>query len=286
MTSLRLFATVLVAGSLLTSCRSSTEPNFQNPGQPGVAAAANAGRAPAVGGAPVGNTPVGNAPVGNVPPVGQPPAQLRAQAPAKQPAAPAAPTPVPPQVLNPPADMTAPATYTVELDTTAGTIAIDVTRAWAPIGADRFYTLVKIGYFTDIAVFRVISGFMAQAGIHGDPSVMSVWRDRRIQDDPPTQPNARGTVTFATSGANSRTVQFFINFADNSRLNPMGFAPFGRVRDMTPVDALHSGYGEGAPRGRGPAQGRMNSEGNTYLRASFPELDYIRSARVTSEAGQ
>lgn len=267
MTPLRLSATVFLAATLIVSCRISNEPDFSTSTERSVAASANAGSAPVVA---------------NTPPV-QPQPQLRAQAPAKQPAAPAPTVAVPAQVRTPPADMTAPANYTVELDTTAGTVTIDVTRAWAPIGADRFYTLVKIGYFSDIAIFRVISGFMAQTGIHGDPTVMSVWRDRRIQDDPPTQPNARGTVTFATSGANSRTVQFFVNFTDNSRLNPMGFAPFGRVRDMAVVDAWHAGYGEGAPRGRGPAQGRMNSEGNTYLRADFPELDYVRSARVTSE---
>jgi peptidyl-prolyl cis-trans isomerase A (cyclophilin A) len=181
----------------------------------------------------------------------------------------------------PPAeDQTAPATYTVRLDTTAGEILIDVTRAWAPRGADRFYSLVQNGYYTDVAFFRVISGFMAQAGIHGDPAMNRVWRTRRIEDDPVTQSNTRGMVTFATAGPNTRTTQFFINFGNNSNLDRMGFAPFGRVRDMTAVDALYAGYGEGAPRGRGPSQGRMQSEGNTYLRAEFPQLSYIRSASI------
>jgi peptidyl-prolyl cis-trans isomerase A (cyclophilin A) len=188
---------------------------------------------------------------------------------------------VPAEVLTPPAtDMTAPATYAVELTTSEGPIVIDVTRAWAPVGADRFYTLVQIGYFNDVAFFRVIDGFMAQTGIHGDPRVNAVWRDRSIPDDPRHQSNTRGMVSFATSGPNSRTTQFFINFGDNSNLDPMGFSPFGRVRDMAPVDRIHDGYGEGAPRGMGPAQARIQMQGNAYLRADFPELDYIQSARV------
>ncbi len=178
----------------------------------------------------------------------------------------------------------APPTYVVELDTTKGKILIDVTRAWAPQGADRFYNLVRAGFFTDIAVFRVIAGFMAQTGLNGNPAVNTAWRGARIQDDPVTQSNTRGMVTFATSGANSRTTQFFFNFGDNSRLDAMGFAPFGRVRSMAVVDALHSGYGEGAPGGAGPEQGRIQAEGNVYLRASFPQLDYIRSARIVPSA--
>jgi len=174
----------------------------------------------------------------------------------------------------------APDLYTVELDTTKGAIVIDVRRAWAPHGADRFYELVQNGYYTDVAFFRVISGFMAQVGISGDPALNAEWREKRIPDDPVTTSNARGTVTFATSGANSRTTQFFINFADNSRLDGMGFAAFGKVKDMAPVDALYDGYGEGAPRGRGPSQGQMQTQGNAYLRESFPKLDYIKSAKI------
>jgi len=174
----------------------------------------------------------------------------------------------------------APAQYTVELDTTKGPIVIEVHRDWAPNGADRFYELVQQGYYTDVAFFRVIGGFMAQVGISGDPDLNTKWRERPIEDDPVKASNTRGTVTFATSGPNSRTTQFFINFADNSRLDGMGFAPFGKVKDMAPVDALYDGYGEGAPRGRGPSQGRMQTEGNEYLRASFPKLDYIKSAKI------
>jgi peptidyl-prolyl cis-trans isomerase A (cyclophilin A) len=174
----------------------------------------------------------------------------------------------------------APDQYTVELDTTKGPILIDVRREWAPHGADRFYELVQNGYYTDVAFFRVISGFMAQVGISGDPALNVEWREKRIPDDPVKASNARGIATFATSGANSRTTQFFISFSDNSRLDGMGFAPFGKVRDMAPVDALYNGYGEGAPRGRGPDQGRMQSQGNAYLRESFPKLDYIKSAKI------
>lgn len=177
----------------------------------------------------------------------------------------------------------APARYSVKLNTTKGDIIIDVTRAWAPRGADRFYNLVKAGYYNDCAFFRVIDGFMAQTGISGDPAVNSQWQTKRIQDDPVEQSNRRGYVSFAMAGPNTRTTQFFISYRDNSRLDQMGFAPFGRVRDMTPVDALYSGYGEGAPRGRGPSQGRLQSEGNSYLRSDFPELDYIRTAQIISQ---
>ena len=174
----------------------------------------------------------------------------------------------------------APSQYTVELDTTKGAIVIEVRRDWAPHGADRFYELVQDGYFTDIAFFRVVAGFMAQGGISGDPALNAEWREKRIPDDPVKASNMRGTVTFATSGPDSRTTQFFINFSDNSRLDGLGFAPFGKVKEMAPVDALYDGYGEGAPRGRGPSQGRMQTEGNSYLKKSFPKLDYIKSARI------
>jgi len=174
----------------------------------------------------------------------------------------------------------APDRYTVELDTTKGPIVIDVRRDWAPEGADRFYELVQNGFYTDVAFFRVISGFMAQVGISGDPALNVEWRSKTIPDDAVKASNTRGTVTFATSGPNSRTTQFFVNFSDNSRLDAMGFAPFGKVKDMAPVDALYNGYGEGGPRGGGPSQGRMQSEGNVYLKASFPKLDYIKSAKI------
>ncbi len=177
----------------------------------------------------------------------------------------------------------APQNFAVKLETPKGDIVIDVHREWAPIGADRFHELVTGGYFKDVAFFRVIAGFMAQTGISGDPSVNSTWRSKRIKDDPVKQSNTEGMVTFATSGPNSRTTQFFINFGDNSRLDRMGFAPFGKVRDMKPVNALYAGYGEGAPRGKGPSQGRIQREGNAYLKKDFPELDYITRATILKE---
>jgi peptidyl-prolyl cis-trans isomerase A (cyclophilin A) len=190
------------------------------------------------------------------------------------------PQPAVPDVPPAPGEQRAPDRYTVRFDTTKGPILIDVTRAWAPHGADRFYRLVREGYYTDIAWFRVVAGFMAQTGIHGDPAMNVQWRDRNIPDDPVREHNTRGMVSYAMAGPGSRTTQFFINLVDNSRLDPMGFAPFGRVRDMAAVERLHSGYGDGPPRGQGPEQGRMQAEGNTYLRASFPQLDYIRSATI------
>ncbi len=174
----------------------------------------------------------------------------------------------------------APATYTVKFVTSKGDILIDVTRAWAPKGADRFYNLVKIGYFTDIAMFRVISGFMAQFGVHGDPNVAKVWRNAKITDDEVVETNAAGTITFATAGPNTRTTQLFMNLGDNGRLDGMGFAPFGKLRSMDILNQVYSGYGEGAPSGRGPAQGLVQARGNAYLKAQFPQLDYILSAEL------
>lgn len=190
-----------------------------------------------------------------------------------------------PDALKDPAKakLTAPEKFTVKLATTEGDILIDVNRAWAPNGADRFYNLVKAGYYDNTAFFRVIGGFMAQIGISGDPKVNEVWREARIQDDPVRQSNERGYVTFAAASApNTRTTQFFINFGNNNRLDGMRFAPFGKVQkdSMAIVDKLYSGYGEGFPRGRGPDQGRLQREGNSYLKAEFPELDYVKQATV------
>ncbi len=178
------------------------------------------------------------------------------------------------------ATATAPEKFTARLETTRGDILIDVHRKWTPLGADRFYNLVKAGFYDDVAFFRVIQGFMAQTGLNGNPAVSGVWRRARIDDDPVKESNTRGMVSFATSGPDSRTTQFFINLGDNSRLDSMGFAPFGKVRRMKAVDALHSGYGEGAPRGRGPSQGKIRIEGNAYLKKEFPNLDYIKKATI------
>jgi peptidyl-prolyl cis-trans isomerase A (cyclophilin A) len=176
----------------------------------------------------------------------------------------------------------APETYKVKLTTTKGDLVIEIHRAWAPNGADRFYNLVKIGFFDGCEFFRVIDGFMAQIGIHGDPAVAAKWHDATIPDDPPVgQSNQRGVVTFATAGPNTRTTQFFISFKDNSFLDNQGFPPIGKVVEGDAVlDQLYRGYGEGAPGGNGPDQGRIQAEGNAYLKAQFPNLDAVKSASI------
>jgi peptidyl-prolyl cis-trans isomerase A (cyclophilin A) len=176
----------------------------------------------------------------------------------------------------------APPLYRALFHTTKGNFIIEVHRDWAPNGADRFYNLVKIGYFDDTRFFRAIDGFMVQFGIHGDPSVSRSWRKADIQDDAVTQSNLRGYVTFAqTSAPNSRSTQVFVNLADNSRLDKSRFAPFGQVvQGMNAVDALYNGYGEGAPSGKGPDQMRIQEGGNAYLDESFPKLDRIESAVI------
>ncbi|WP_230470511.1 peptidylprolyl isomerase [Lujinxingia vulgaris] len=185
-------------------------------------------------------------------------------------------------LLNPDAATEeAPETFKINFGTTEGNFVVEVNREWAPRGADRLYNLVKIGYYDNIAFFRVIDGFMAQFGIHGDPQVNQVWREARISDDEVKQSNERGYVSFATAGPNTRTTQLFINFGNNAQLDNMGFAPVGRVIEgMDVVDSLYKGYGEGAPRGRGPDQGRLQAQGNAYLKAEFPELDYTTEVRI------
>jgi peptidyl-prolyl cis-trans isomerase A (cyclophilin A) len=185
--------------------------------------------------------------------------------------------------LQNPAALTerAPATFKANFDTSAGAFVIEVHRDWAPLGADRFYNLVKNGYYDGVRFFRVISGFMAQFGMHGDPAVQKAWSNAEIKDDAVKESNKRGYVTFATRGPNSRTTQLFINFKDNAGLDKQGFAPFGEVvSGMDVVDKLYSGYGEGAPNGGGPSQGQITAEGNAYLTKSFPKLDYIKSAKI------
>jgi peptidyl-prolyl cis-trans isomerase A (cyclophilin A) len=187
------------------------------------------------------------------------------------------------QALTNPAALTqqAPASYKVKFDTSKGPFVVEVHRDWAPHGADRFYNLVRSGFFSDARFFRVVSGFMVQFGINADSRVAAVWRDAAIPDDPVKQSNGRGMLTFATRGPNTRTTQLFINYADNGRLDAQGFAPFGQViSGMNVVDGLFSGYGEGAPRGGGPEQGRIQSEGNAYLIKEFPKLDYIKTATI------
>jgi peptidyl-prolyl cis-trans isomerase A (cyclophilin A) len=188
-----------------------------------------------------------------------------------------------PNLTNPAAlNEQAPATYKAKFETSKGVFVIQVTRAWAPQGADRFYNLVRNGFFDDVRFFRVISGFMVQFGISGNPALSAKWRDADIRDDRVTQSNKRGMITFATAGPNTRTTQVFINFADNSMLDGQGFAPFGKVETgMNVVDALYAGYGEGAPRGAGPDQTRLQMEGNAYLAKDFPRMDYVKKATIT-----
>jgi peptidyl-prolyl cis-trans isomerase A (cyclophilin A) len=181
----------------------------------------------------------------------------------------------------PPKQEKAPDTYKVTFDTSKGPFTVQVHRAWAPIGADRFYELVKAGFFDGDRFFRVIKGFIAQFGLNGDPNINAKWKRMEIVDDPVKQTNARGTLTFATAGPNTRTTQLFINLANNTQLDGMGFAPFGKVIEgMAVVDQLYGGYGEGAPQGNGPDQQLVEARGNQYLEDHFPKLDFIKKATV------
>jgi peptidyl-prolyl cis-trans isomerase A (cyclophilin A) len=176
---------------------------------------------------------------------------------------------------------TAPATFRAKFQTSQGDFVVEAQRDWAPHGVDRFYNLVKNGFYDGTCFFRVISGFMAQFGIHGDPKVSAVWRQERIQDDPVKQSNKRGYISYAMAGPNTRTTQLFINYTDNSRLDQLGFASIGRVVEgLEVVDQLYAGYGEGAPQGKGPNQGRIQTEGNDYLSKSFPQLDCLTKVTI------
>lgn len=170
---------------------------------------------------------------------------------------------------------TAPETFKAEFETSKGTFIIQVTRSWAPQGADRFYNLVKNGFYDECRFFRVLPGFVAQFGINGDPTISSFWREARIPDDPVKASNKRGTICFATAGPNSRTTQLFINYGDNSRLDASGFSPFGEVVEgMSVVDSIYGEYGQTSD------QGRIQTEGNKYLKSFFPKLDYIKKATI------
>src|SRR5271167_1267935 len=173
----------------------------------------------------------------------------------------------------------APDTYQVKFTTTKGDFIVQVTRAWAPLGADRFYNLVKHGFFTDAAFFRVVPGFIIQFGLSANPAVNNVWQNANIPDDPVTQSNRPGYLTFATAGPNTRTTQLFINFGSNSFLDNQGFAPFGQViSGMDVVQQLYSGYGES------PNQGAIQTQGKAYLDKNFPQLDVIKTAVVIAPA--
>lgn len=177
----------------------------------------------------------------------------------------------------------APETFKARFATSKGDFVVEVHRDWSPRGADRFYNLVKAGYFTNVRFFRVVAGFMVQFGIHGTPEVNARWKAANIPDDAPGKAsNERALVSFATSGPNTRTTQIFINFGDNKRLDAMGFTPFGKViKGMQVVDKLYAGYGEGAPSGRGPSQDLIDSLGNAYLAKDFSQLDFIKKASIS-----
>jgi peptidyl-prolyl cis-trans isomerase A (cyclophilin A) len=177
----------------------------------------------------------------------------------------------------------APAVYKANFETSAGDFVIEVHRDWAPNGADRFFNLVKSGFFDDVRFYRVVPNFMVQFGINGDPAISAAWSRARIPDDKMKESNRRGYVTFAHGGKDTRTTQVFINFRDNAAaLDQQGFPPIGRVvTGMNVVDKLYSSYGDIAEQGgRGPSQGRSNAEGNAYLSKSFPKLDYIKKATI------
>ena len=162
----------------------------------------------------------------------------------------------------------------------SGVVKIQLEPSWAPRGVSRFEELTSIGFFKDCRIFRVLPGFVAQFGINGDPNLQKEWRSKSLPDDPVRVSNKRGTVVFATAGPNTRTTQLFINTADNAFLDRQGFSPIGRVIEgMEYVDKFYAGYGEGAPAGKGPSQGRIQMQGNAYLEESFPKLSYISQTK-------
>jgi peptidyl-prolyl cis-trans isomerase A (cyclophilin A) len=185
-----------------------------------------------------------------------------------------------PSLLNPASlNAKAPAVFKAQFTTTAGDFVVEVNRAWAPLGADRFYNLVKNGYFTNASFFRVVPGFVVQFGLNANPAVNKVWKDANIPDDPVIQSNKRGSLVFATAGPNTRTTQLFINFGDNTRLDGMGFAPFGTVtQGMDVVDKIYPGYRES------PRQDLITDQGDTYLTANFPKIDKIKLAKIIPPA--
>jgi peptidyl-prolyl cis-trans isomerase A (cyclophilin A) len=181
----------------------------------------------------------------------------------------------------------APDSFRVVFETSRGRFDAVAHRAWAPLGVDRFYDLVRRRYYDEVRLFRVVPGFVAQFGLSGDPRVAEAWLTRSIPDEPVRQSNRRGRISFARGGPNTRTVQVFVNLRDNARLdtlNRLGFPPVAEVvSGMDVVDSLYAGYGEGPPRGGGPAQDSIRAQGNDYLRRAFPRLDFIQRARVVRE---
>ena len=179
----------------------------------------------------------------------------------------------------------APEVFHVKFETNKGDFVVEVHRDWAPLGADRFYNLVRHGFYDDQRFFRVRAGYIAQFGLPGEPALTAVWKRQTIPDDAVRQRNTRGTLAYAMTGPNTRATQVFINLADNVHLDAQGFAPFGRViRGIEVIDQLYAGYGEAAGGGmRGGRQGSIEVGGNAYLAREFPRLDYIKRARLAKE---
>jgi cyclophilin family peptidyl-prolyl cis-trans isomerase len=192
-----------------------------------------------------------------------------------------------------------PDSFVVAFETSRGRFDVMARTAWAPVGTDRFYDLVRRHFYDDVYFYRVVKNFVAQFGLTGDSAVNAAWRMRRLGDDSVRHTNARGTLAFARSGAGTRTVQLFVNLRDNARLdtaNAFGFPPFAEVvRGMEVVDSLYQGYGDSAPlrapragarpdtTRRGPQQDSITRQGNAYLRRAFPKLDRVITARVVRE---
>lgn len=207
----------------------------------------------------------------------------RAKAPVAAKAAPFDPALLQPATLR----AKAPEVYEVKFVTTAGDFTIQVTRIWAPAGADRFYNLVRHHFYDGASFFRVLPGFMAQFGLSAYPQVSKAWEQANIKDDRVVQSNHLGFISFAMAGPNTRTTQVFINYGNNEALDKSGFSPFGMVTDgMESVDKLYSGYGEGAPDGHGPSQELIGTRGRSYLEKSFPKLDSIKTATLVAAAGK
>ncbi len=213
------------------------------------------------------------------PPAETPPAEAAKEPEiAKEPEAakPAPPKPARQSLLNP-STLTAkaPDTFKVKFETSKGDILIEVDRSWAPRGVDRFYNLVKNGFYNEARFFRVLSNFVVQFGMNADPRIAQVWSNAQLKDDPVLKTNRKGALTFAMAGPNTRTTQVFINLKANAFLDSQGFAPFGQVVEgMDVVESLYSGYGEG------PDQAMILNQGNAYLNRQFPKLDYIKKATI------
>lgn len=188
-----------------------------------------------------------------------------------------------PSLMNPATlKAKAPDVFKAQFTTTKGDFVVEVHRDWSPNGADRFYNLVKNGFYDGAEFFRVVPNFMVQFGISGNPKIAAAWGHANLRDDPVKEGNKRGRITYAMAGPNTRTTQVFINFRDNSNLDKDGFAAFGEVTDgMDVVDKLYSGYGDMQEMGgHGPSPGKIESEGNAYLDKNFSQLDKIKTAKI------